>query len=106
MLAQALRDDGVPERAIHVIPSEVEAVDRALRMAEQDDLLLIFADQLTRTWKQITHFRADTSPPSSTAGEGDVQRVELPDLSQDDVDTEGRLMRDERGVYLAPELDD
>ena len=106
MLAQALRDQGVPEQAIHVISSEVEAVDAALRLAEQDDLLLIFADQLQRTWKQITHFRVDTPLPSSGADEVEAERVELPELGQDDVDIEGRLMRDERGVYLAPQLDD
>jgi cyanophycin synthetase len=106
MLAQALRDQGVPEQAIHVISSEVEAVDAALRLAEQDDLLLIFADQLQRTWKQITHFRADTPLTSSDPDEVEAERAELPELGQDDVDIEGRLMRDERGVYLAPQLDD
>ena len=106
MLAQALRDQGVPEQVIHVISSEVEAVDAALRLAEPDDLVLIFADQLQRTWNQITQFRLDTPLPASGADELEPERVELPELGQDDVDIEGRLMRDERGVYLAPQLDD
>jgi len=106
MLAQTLRDEGVPEGAIRVIPSEVEAIDEALRMAEQDDLLLVFADQLKRSWSQITGFRVDGPPPSSDAADGAPLRVELPDLAQLDVDVGGRVMQDERGVYLAPELDD
>ena len=143
-LAATLRAEGISEDAIRVIPSEVEAVDQALRMAEQDDLLLIFGDQIDRTWKQITQFRTDATPasdpparegaparasPSGVTGDGGASaglfagagvtgaptgpgertvasEVRLPDLSQVDVDLGGRVMRDERGVYLAPELDD
>jgi hypothetical protein len=48
----------------------------------------------------------DTPLSSSGADEVAAERVELPELGQDDVDIKGRLMRDERGVYLAPQLDD
>jgi cyanophycin synthetase len=81
--AGALRAAGVPEGAISVIPDEQEAVDAALNMGEAGDLLLVFADALVRSWKQITKFKpasavSSTSPtsPSSTgevahkAGEG------------------------------------
>src|SRR5450631_2051867 len=55
--AQALRAAGVPEKAISVIPDEQEAIEAALRMGETGDLLLIFADSLVRSWKQITKFK-------------------------------------------------
>ena len=55
--AQALRAAGVPDSAISIIPDEQEAIEAALRMGETGDLLLIFADALVRSWKQITKFK-------------------------------------------------
>jgi len=108
-IAATLREQGVPDEAIHIVPSEVEAVDQALRMASDDDLLLIFGDQIQRTWTQITQFDAQ-SPTGDTTRVPDADRrdptVELPELAQDDPGVGGRVMVDERGVYLEPELDD
>jgi cyanophycin synthetase len=66
MLAQTLRAHGVPETAIEIIPDEQAAVDAALRRGQPGDLLLIFADALTRSWKQIIKFK----PETATAGPG------------------------------------
>ncbi len=60
--AQALRAAGVPDSAISIIPDEQAAIDAALHMGEPGDLVLIFADALVRSWKQITKFK-----PSGTA---------------------------------------
>ena len=60
--AQALRAAGVPGGAISIIPDEQEAIDAALRMGEPGDLLLIFADALVRSWKQITKFKESGAP--------------------------------------------
>jgi cyanophycin synthetase len=60
--AATLMGLGVPEQSISVIPDEQEAIDAALRMGQPGDLLLVFADALTRSWKQITRFRSATSP--------------------------------------------
>ncbi|HEX7375125.1 MAG TPA: cyanophycin synthetase [Steroidobacteraceae bacterium] len=67
--AAALRARGVPDAAISIIPDEQEAIDAALHMGRPGDLLLIFADALTRSWKQITKFRPAGSPPLAPAGE-------------------------------------
>ena len=40
-----------------MIPDEQEAIDAALKMGQAGDLLLIFADALARSWKQITKFK-------------------------------------------------
>jgi cyanophycin synthetase len=53
MLEQTLRERDVPAGAIEVIPDEQAAIDAALRMGRPGDLLLVFADALTRSWKQI-----------------------------------------------------
>ena len=59
--AQALRAAGIAESAISIIPDEQDAIEAALRMGESGDLLLIFADALVRSWKQVTKFKSISS---------------------------------------------
>ena len=66
MIARVLRSRGVADGAIEIIPDEQEAIDAALRMGRQGDLLLIFADALTRSWKQVTKFRSTTATVATT----------------------------------------
>jgi len=106
ILKTALLGVGVSEAAIQIVPSEKEAVDAALRMGQSDDLILIFGDALTRTWNQITHFRADADATIAEPAVDEVAVAELPELPHDEVQLGGKVMRDERGVYLAPDLDD
>ena len=110
--AQALRAAGVSDGDISIIPDEQHAIEAALRMGAAGDLLLIFADALTRSWKQITKFKPSESstqqtaappkpaPALSKAPSGMEQASAAPELS-----LEG-LIRDERGVRLAPESED
>ncbi|KEI35668.1 cyanophycin synthase [Francisella sp. W12-1067] len=56
MLKQALIEAGVSVNNIETIENEQEAVDRALFIAKEGDLVAIFADKLKRTWKQIIYF--------------------------------------------------
>jgi hypothetical protein len=65
--AQALRAAGVSEQAISIIPDEQEAINTALSMGQPGDLLLIFADALARSWKQITKFKPTTAYKSAAA---------------------------------------
>ena len=75
MISAVLRAHGVREDQITVIPDEQEAIDHALRMGQFGDLLLVFADALTRSWKQVTKFKpegamapaAPAAPAASTA---------------------------------------
>ena len=61
-----------PAEQILVIPDEQAAVDAALREAQPGDLLLIFGDAITRSWKQVIQFRpeAPPRPPSGPARRG------------------------------------
>jgi cyanophycin synthetase len=117
--AQALRGFGVPETAISVIPDEQEAIAAALRMGRPGDLLLIFADALARSWKQITKFKSDTAPaapaaaisaPQAKASNGSAgfaSSLSPPTLPETAAafNLEG-LIRDERGIRMAPEAED
>ncbi|MFO1394293.1 MAG: cyanophycin synthetase [Steroidobacteraceae bacterium] len=139
MQAAALRAKGVPESAISIIPDEQEAIDAALRMGREGDLLLVFADALVRSWKQVTKFRAEGATYSSLAGDPGAEpppsplRVAASDGAETPapppvvpqrtaagvagrglaeggpvapaVNLDG-LIRDERGVRIAPEAED
>ena len=65
--AAALRAAGVPEQAISVIPTSRRRSTRRSNMGQPGDLLLIFADALVRSWKQITKFKPAGAAPASAA---------------------------------------
>ena len=106
MLADELRAAGVPEEQIDIVPDEQEAIDLALRTAQPGDLLLIFADAIRRSWQQVTHFSPDVpcekETDASATGPTPFDLGDLPlfELGDD------QLIRDERGVRLAREIDD
>jgi cyanophycin synthetase len=111
--AAALRAAGVPAEAISIIPEEQEAITAALAMGQPGDLLLIFADALVRSWKQIIRFKpagsetpAPAPPPplpvTAAGADGAARPGEAPATS---FSLEG-LIRDERGLRFAPEAED
>jgi cyanophycin synthetase len=112
MLRQALLDGGVEADRIMVIPSEQEATDYALRAARPGDLLLVFGDALTRTWKQIINFSPSQEPAATARPDGEAGRTvpapPLPAVVEPLPLDADQLVRDERGVRLArdPEADD
>jgi cyanophycin synthetase len=112
--AEALKKLGVPESAISVIPDEQEAINAALKMGQPGDLLLIFADALVRSWKQITKFKAEgaanapaRAPSAGANGSAAYhhQPAAPPPEPAPQFSLEG-LIRDERGIRMAPEGED
>jgi cyanophycin synthetase len=117
MIAAVLRERGVPEAAISLIPDEQEAIDAALRMGQPGDLLLIFADALTRSWKQVIRFKpagAAAAPrePAAPGASGAAPRAEATDdpVARADKDEPGAtaagFVRDERGLRYVGEAAD
>ncbi|MCY7388291.1 MAG: cyanophycin synthetase, partial [Burkholderiales bacterium] len=119
MIANVLRSRGVPESAISIIPDEQEAIDAALHMGKQGDLLLIFADALARSWKQVTKFRPAGAPAAASAsGAASAKATKLgsdandgaePDeqsLSSDAALEAAGFVRDERGLRFVKESED
>ena len=103
LLREALLANGVPAEDILVIPSEEAATDAALREADPGDLLLIFGDSITRTWKQIIQFR-----PEAAAAPAEQRRVSRPEPVLAAVapvleDHRREFKRDSRGVRIARE---
>jgi len=106
ILAKALLAKGVPDSAISIIPDEQAAIDASLRMGQSGDLLLIFADALTRSWKQVIKFRSEGAPPAKARVPEALVQAPLPAaVPEAPHDMEG-LIRDERGVRFARESDD
>ena len=108
MLREELVGAGVPESAIDIVPEEERAVDAALRAARPGDLLLIFGDQIARTWKQIVYFDQDGDAREAARG-GDSGTAEdaAADRSTHDVPGRARATRaddaDELPVVVPPE---
>lgn len=104
MLRKQLITQGIAEDQITIIADETEAIDGALAMAREGDLLLIFGDDITRCWKQIINFnsgiennRTETAPPVVT----NVIRS-----MDDELDIgEFELIKDDRGVRIARQED-
>ena len=99
LIRQYLLDLGVDDANITVIAEEEPAVEHALNDAEEGDLLVITADDLTRTWKQIINFNtSETSEKATIPG----TKVFVQEKAKRFVlDQDEELIIDERGVRLA-----
>jgi cyanophycin synthetase len=104
MLQDALLANGVTPDQIDLIIDELAAVNHVLTMARPGDLLLIFADQVVRTWKQVINFRPEGTPAAEKPRENVV--LSLPAVPEPQLSEYATLVRDERGVRLAREDDD
>ena len=104
IIASALKAAGVAEDAISVIPDEQDAVDGALRLAQPGDLLVVFADALTRTWKQIIRFKPEGGMQKS-APRAEVPTLET-SLDEQLVAAMEGVVRDERGLRFEREESD
>ena len=104
IIAKALQAAGVDEAAISVIPDEQQAIDAALRMGQPGDLVLVFADALTRSWKQIIRFKPDGDMPKA-APRAEVPQLETT-LDEQLVAAMEGVVRDERGLRFEREESD
>jgi cyanophycin synthetase len=106
IIANELIAAGVPEKAISKIHDEQEAIDAALKMGRSGDLVLIFADALVRSWKQIIKFRPEGAPETPPAVVMQEMRVVEPAAEEAIHAAMEGMIRDERGITIAREGDD
>jgi cyanophycin synthetase len=95
LLKAALIEAGVPADVVQAAESETASVDTALNMARPNDLVLVFCDAITRTWKQIIYFRPKEAPAP-------VPPERLVAAAGFDVPAGWRVLSDERGVRIVP----
>jgi cyanophycin synthetase len=105
IIARQLVAQGVDEAALSIIPDEQEAISTALQMGKPGDLILVFADALARSWKQITKFRPEGSLAPVVKRKPEPSAVETVVEEQALVEMDG-LIRDERGIRFARDNDD
>ena len=106
LLRQTLVSSGVPSEHVEVLLSEEEAIDTALSRAQPGDLLLLFADKVTRSWKQVIYFggrspgvETPSAPPPPAFGDGYVEAAPISA-------TDAGYVVDSRGVTLALQTED
>ncbi len=104
MLKNKLLEDGVEADCIEVIPDEQEAIGRALQMAESGDLVLVLADNIKRSWKQIIYFNSGAK--AEEGNNSTTVKAELPSVEGFSFDEETEIISDERGVRIARESGD
>ena len=106
MLRDNLVAAGVPAEQVEVIEDEQEAVLSGLSRAKLGDLLVVFADNVPRTWKQIIYFKPDIlvahEKPNLTTTPGSMVSS-LKGLDDYTETSPMEIRQDERGVFLAAE---
>jgi len=104
MLKNKLLEEGVSADRIDVIPDEQEATSSALQMAGQGDLLLVLADNIKRSWKQIIYFNAEAK--GDDVAKKATVTIELPQTDEFRFADDVEIIRDDRGVRIAKEAGD
>ena len=101
LLKQSLIDNGIKEENIVVILDEVKGIDYALDNAQEGDLLVLLADKIKRSWKQVIHFK-DKKPELVKAKAKSIPKIEeITSLSPELAEAiKVGLISDERGVRL------
>ncbi|MEE4638355.1 MAG: cyanophycin synthetase, partial [Wenzhouxiangella sp.] len=103
MLQARLIEQGIKPEQIDVVVNEQASIDHALGICAPGDLLLVLADNVKRSWKQIIYFDTGQGDGSQTRG---AEAVSVPDLQGFDLDDSLSLVSDERGVRIAREASD
>jgi cyanophycin synthetase len=104
MLKNKLLEEGISADCIDVVPDEQEAISNALRMAGLGDLILVLADNVKRSWKQIIYFNSEAK--GDEAAKVPTVTIELPQTDEFSFDDNVEIISDERGVRIAKEAGD
>ncbi|HIE74822.1 MAG TPA: cyanophycin synthetase, partial [Gammaproteobacteria bacterium] len=104
MLKNKLLQMGIDSNRIEVIPDEQEATSKALEIAETGDLILVLADAIKRTWKQIIYFNSGAKVEEGRVAA--TMTLELPDTDNFNFHDDIEIISDERGVRIAREAGD
>jgi cyanophycin synthetase len=100
-MRDALVESGVQASRVKIILDETDAVDFALRSCASGDFLLVFADQIARSWRQIVYFGRehddDTNRPEIAPWRPAPRPVTVETLAL----PLGDVVVDERGARLA-----
>jgi len=111
LMEEELLASGFPRAELQVIPDEQAAISAALAAGKQGDLLLLFADKISRSWKQVIYFKPswdEAAPgvaPAAARSAPGIASLAPPESPADVLDG-ALVIEDERGVRIARERDD
>jgi cyanophycin synthetase len=115
LLEAELLATGFPADRLSVVPDEQEAVEAGLRLAQPGDLLLVFADKISRSWKQVIYFKPDGeteartdshAPPPPPSSHALPLGLDVAGAAGENLSGGMTVIADERGVRIAREQDD
>ncbi len=104
MLKNKLLEEGIEPDRIQVVTDEQEATTSALESAAAGDLILVLADNIKRTWKQIIYFNSEAH--ADEISKKPAVAVALPETDGFTLDESLQIISDERGVRIAREEGD
>jgi len=105
LMEAELLASGFPRAELQVIPEEQAAISAALAAGQRGDLLLLFADKIARSWKQVIYFKPSFEGAGAPAPPRSAPAVLLAEGAGEVLDG-AQVIEDERGVRLARERDD
>jgi cyanophycin synthetase len=104
LLRRTLIECGVDAAQVEIIEDEQQAITAALKQAKPGDLVVVFADNVSRSWKQIIYFKPELATPAEKPNLAATPTAVIGSLAgfEDYLDTgEVEIRQDERGVYIA-----
>lgn len=101
IIANSLIEYGVDAQKVKVIADEVKAIEHGLSTAVKGDLLMVFGDEITRSWKQIINFDVQHKEPGET-----LSTAVKPAFDAFVLEEGMSLVEDERGVRIVEHLDE
>lgn len=109
LLHKGLVEAGVSAEQVEIIEDEQEAITSALKRARAGDLVVVFADNIPRSWKQIIYFKPDVQAAPEKVNLGAVPAAAIGGLMGFEDYSEPtplEIRQDERGVYIVAEESD
>jgi cyanophycin synthetase len=103
LLKRTLVETGVADAQVEVIEDEQEAITAALKRAKPGDLVVVFADNVPRSWKQIIYFKPELTTPSEKPNLSSAPTSAIGSLGgfeEYNETAEVEIRQDERGVYI------
>jgi len=106
LLHKGLVESGVAAEQVEIIEDEQEAITSALKRARAGDLVVVFADNIPRSWKQIIYFKPDVQAAPEKASPIALPATSIGGLmgfEDYSEPTHMEIRQDERGVFIVAE---
>jgi len=103
LLKKGLIEAGIKPENIQVISNEVDAISSGLSAAKENDLVVILADDIKRSWKQITHFNSGSEEQVKPESAKSTKPIKIKSGLSEELSQiiRGGIISDERGVRIA-----